>query len=775
MTGSRRIPCDRRIASLVLSWVGESLPVMGRWVFRTSLSAGLGLLLAAPVASQDVESNWPGVEAHWAWHTAERLRPVVADRRATVDEVLAAAAADLALGRVGEARAHLTPFLSDPTGSPSDGVLGLFGEVRRREGDFFEAGDFFSRAAQRSVGVRRGVWWARAGGAFERAGRAAEAIAAYGAARRALPTVEGWVAIREARLTGDPTRALALLDRAPSEAGRLAGLVRATVLLRVGDSLAALRGFAAGGDDTTAARLALHLGDLEGARRHAYAALRSPDVATTRAALEIVEAQVRPSTAAERLEVATAMRQLGRQRDAAQFVASAVANGDSAAGTLLLLGDLWVQVGQRSKALEAYSRATAAGGEKGEVASYRRARLLIRMGRAARGYDALRAFAETWPQRAEAPLAFYLVAEARLRAGRRREADSLYGMIADRWPRDSYAGRARLHLALSAQHDGDTALAERWYRAEMDANGVLRTAAQFLVGRLRKAAGDEREAQTIWRALAQTDSLGFYGAAARRALGLPPIRVPSAAPVVSSIGVRVEFQRLDLLRQAFLEGEEVTEFVQALTTREDRPLGELLDVAQGLIERGWVSEGIRLGWQASRRHTFHDSRVLRVIFPWPLRELIEAEGEKFGIDPYLLAALIRQESSFLPGVTSSAGARGIMQLMPSTAAYVARRIGVSWNRSLLPVADANLHIGAAHLAALLRRYEGNLVTALAAYNAGGGAVSRWLRESEASEPHLFIEQIPYDETRKYVKVVLRNLDLYRALYQGAMPALVESP
>lgn len=129
----------------------------------------------------------------------------------------------------------------------------------------------------------------------------------------------------------------------------------------------------------------------------------------------------------------------------------------------------------------------------------------------------------------------------------------------------------------------------------------------------------------------------------------------------------------------------------------------------------------------------------------------------------------------MPDATSRAGARGLMQLMPSTASHVARRIGVSWNRSLLGVADANLHVGAAHLSALLRRYDGDPVAALAAYNAGGRPVSRWLRFPEAADPHLFVERIPYLETREYVKTVLRNLELYRALYPAATAAPAESP
>jgi soluble lytic murein transglycosylase len=741
------------------------------WV---SLLSGFGLLMAA-AASRQVASNGPGADTQWAWHTAQRLRPVIDNRRATLDEILDAAEAELALGRTRRARAHLERVVSTSARSLSARALGLSAEVRFREGAFLQAGEFFSRAAERAVGVRRGVWRARAGDAFERGGRADEAMVAYAAARRALPTVEGWIAIRVARLTHNRSRALALLDRAPRTANRLAAVARGEVFLKVGDSAGARRSFAAGGDDTIASRLAVQLGDSGGARRHAYAALRSRDTVMTRVGLEIVEAHARPTTLTERLAVATAMRRLGRHREAARVVQAAVADGDSSAGTLLLLGDLLADAGQRSQALEAYAEAAAGSGGEAEVASYRRARLLIRMGNRSRGYTSLLEFAEASPERAEAPFAVFLVAEARRRAGRHREADSLYRSIGGRWPRDTYAGRARLHLASAALQRRDTAEAEAWYRAEIAAGGAQRSAAQFLVGLLRMAAGDDHEAKNLWAQLALVDSLGYYGTAARRALGLPPIRVPSTGARMSSVSVRVEFQRLDVLRQAFPESDEVTEFVRALVTREDRTVSELLDVADGLIERGWISEGIGLGWQAARQHTLHDPRVLRIIYPWPLRELIETEGAKFAVDPHLLAALIRQESSFLAGATSRAGARGLMQLMPGTAAHVARRIGVSWNRALLGVADANLHVGAAHLSALLGRYDGDYVAALAAYNAGGRPVSRWLRFPEAGDPYLFVERIPYVETRNYVKVVLRNLELYRALYPRTTPAPVESP
>jgi soluble lytic murein transglycosylase len=160
----------------------------------------------------------------------------------------------------------------------------------------------------------------------------------------------------------------------------------------------------------------------------------------------------------------------------------------------------------------------------------------------------------------------------------------------------------------------------------------------------------------------------------------------------------------------------------------------------------------------------NDPRVLRTIYPWPLREVVSAEAREFEIDPYLLAAIIRQESSFDIDATSRAGARGLMQVMPGTARQAARRMGLDWSDHLLHVPDANLHVGAAHLAILLRHYGGNLVPTLAAYNAGLTPVELWRRFPEARDPALFVERIPYAETRGYVRSVLRNWTIYRALY-----------
>jgi soluble lytic murein transglycosylase len=156
--------------------------------------------------------------------------------------------------------------------------------------------------------------------------------------------------------------------------------------------------------------------------------------------------------------------------------------------------------------------------------------------------------------------------------------------------------------------------------------------------------------------------------------------------------------------------------------------------------------------------------VLRAIFPWPRRAALEAEAREFDVDPALFAAVVRQESTFDSEALSRAGARGLAQLMPGTAAQAARRLDVTLAPEWLTVPDLNLHLGASHLAALLKRFRGRVEVAVAAYNAGAAPVLRWLTRPGAEDADQFIEQIPFQETRGYVRSVLRNRELYRALY-----------
>src|SRR5690606_12807251 len=152
------------------------------------------------------------------------------------------------------------------------------------------------------------------------------------------------------------------------------------------------------------------------------------------------------------------------------------------------------------------------------------------------------------------------------------------------------------------------------------------------------------------------------------------------------------------------------------------------------------------------------------LYPVSLDAALAAEAALNDIDPSLVAALIRQESRFDPRATSPVGARGLMQIMPRVGHTIARGLGFpAWDAALLYQPDVSLQLGTSHLADLLSGYSDD-GRALAAYNAGRSRVKRWSTKHGADDPELFVERIPYRETRDYVRIIQRNRELYAELY-----------
>jgi soluble lytic murein transglycosylase len=159
-------------------------------------------------------------------------------------------------------------------------------------------------------------------------------------------------------------------------------------------------------------------------------------------------------------------------------------------------------------------------------------------------------------------------------------------------------------------------------------------------------------------------------------------------------------------------------------------------------------------------------------FPRAYRELIEKRSAEVKLDPDLLQGLIREESAFDPAAGSWAGAMGLCQLMMPTAKQVAHGLKIKgrMTRNRLHEPDLNVRLGSTYLSQLIKHYRGNLALAVASYNAGSGAVSRWLSTSKASELDEFVEEIPIPETRNYVKRVLGSYTAYQLLYGKITPA-----
>ncbi|MEQ9569115.1 MAG: lytic transglycosylase domain-containing protein, partial [Longimicrobiales bacterium] len=191
----------------------------------------------------------------------------------------------------------------------------------------------------------------------------------------------------------------------------------------------------------------------------------------------------------------------------------------------------------------------------------------------------------------------------------------------------------------------------------------------------------------------------------------------------------------------------------------------LMALAEGYNERARTLTGINLGWAARRAGVEWSDRLVRIVYPFPYQELVLREAREVGVDPLLLAALIRQESAFVPDIVSSAGAVGLMQVMPGTGRDLARSLGVdNFTTETLESPEVNLHLGARFLVDQLERYGPELPLVLSAYNAGPARANRWRTFPEAGDLLRLTERIPFSETRGYVKNVTRNRRLYEALY-----------
>ncbi|MCB2030960.1 MAG: lytic transglycosylase domain-containing protein, partial [Rhodoferax sp.] len=158
-------------------------------------------------------------------------------------------------------------------------------------------------------------------------------------------------------------------------------------------------------------------------------------------------------------------------------------------------------------------------------------------------------------------------------------------------------------------------------------------------------------------------------------------------------------------------------------------------------------------------------------FPMPLHDAVISRAREIGLDPSYVYGLIRQESRFLMDARSGVGASGLMQVMPATARWTARKIGMDDFKShQIYDRDTNITIGTAYLKLALDDFAGSMPLAAAAYNAGPGRPRSW-RNGPVIEAAAWAENIPFNETRDYVKKVLSNTTNYAALITGKPQSL----
>jgi len=156
-------------------------------------------------------------------------------------------------------------------------------------------------------------------------------------------------------------------------------------------------------------------------------------------------------------------------------------------------------------------------------------------------------------------------------------------------------------------------------------------------------------------------------------------------------------------------------------------------------------------------------QVARLFYPFPYRAIIIQYAGRERLDPSLVAAVTRVESKFYPRAQSEQGARGLMQLMPDTARVAAGQLGLPFELDRLYEPEYNLRLGSWYLAQLLREF-GDLAPALAAYNGGRGNIYNWLDKGIWDGSSRNLQQIPFPETREFVRRVFKDYRVYRLLY-----------
>jgi len=700
------------------------------------------------------------------WHAAETLLAVAArEPRLNATFVVEGANAELHARRYDRARSLLAgqPWLDDYNGGEA---LAVLAEAEAHLGQAATAAAHYAGARARAKGPRAALLSVREGLAWEAAGEPDSAAASYSAARAVgLEAIDTWLRLRLARVTRDTSAAFRLLAGLPAPAGREAGGARAQALLAAGDSAAALEALAQVGRSLDIARLALALGDSSRARDALYGLMaRAPESDDGGAAVGVALASLRPRSPPELVALARAMKSHGAAADAKLEVERALRQGDSSASTLVLAGELFATNGRYREAERAY-RAATRDPTLGSLAIYRRARVLVRLGDAG-AQEALSGFAQSYPSDTAAPTALYMLGDMLVDRGDWTGAERWFGDLIARYPADLRASLARFRLAAQAMREGLSDSAAGLFQSEVDAGAPQRLSARFWLGKLQRLGGDSAAARATWLTLAREDSIGYYGLRARRELGLAPLHIGAATLPAPPPPVATALGRIDTLLLAGLDTAAQAEVRAVLGRAPQLDLDNLLAWSGALSARGFGPAAVRLGWQAALKAP-NDARVLRAIFPWPNRRAVEAEAAEFGVDPLLLVAIVRQESVFDAQALSPAGARGLAQLLPGTAALTARGLDVTFYPEWITVPDLNLHLGAAHLQELLQRFDGRVEVAAAAYNAGGAAVARWLSRPGAADPDEFVELIPFQETRGYVRAVLRNREVYRALYLGS--------
>jgi soluble lytic murein transglycosylase len=451
--------------------------------------------------------------------------------------------------------------------------------------------------------------------------------------------------------------------------------------------------------------------------------------------------------------------------------------GDTWAGRAQYeLGKAYYQRRDYRTALRAFRRASEA---------YRVPRALFEMGscsvKLGRDRDAARhflAFADKHRRIHGAAEAIWNAAMAYERMGRGRQARETFLLLAARYPKSEFADNGRWRAGFALYQKGDFEASARSFldlAAHTDEH-YLQDQGYFWAGKALKRAGLEKEGRRWIRRAAEGFPTSYYSSRAWALGNDGEARYPTVAKLDSAL-LSGDYERSeylvkgDLLASLGLHREAQREYLRARWAHQD-DLFALGDLLQRLERIGATNQALQVSNQIAALERERGIPVtlasFRRLYPTYYWGEISRTAQETGLDPNLILAVIRQESAFDRQAESPAGARGLMQVMPTTGRTMARKTRMGrFREDDLWEPRTSIRLGSQHLLDHYRYFRDQdgkrLGLALSAYNAGLAAARRWssrLRDEDLDE---FVERIPYRETRNYVKLVYRNYQVYSYL------------
>lgn len=606
------------------------------------------------------------------------------------------------------------------------------------------------------------------------------AATSYHAAADLAPRLRDWLLLRAAGVTSDSVmraRDYARITLAPARDRILA--TEALAWQRRDEKVRAARVYAASGAAGSALRMRWEATTDADERtaivRDLLALARQTGNAThAREALEMLERYDPPLSREDGLFLARRAATLGRNAQAAAMFARLDGVSALASEDRFRWADALAETGNWQAAAREYRRITR--GPLAGRAGYGAARADLRAGQSGAAIRALEQLVVRFPDDLEGTgNALYLLGDLALDAGHPDSARALFIRLATRHGGSTFGPRATLLAPLIAHARGRSAVAARELAAALDSErltGLDAEAGRYWLGRIRETLGDRSAARSEWRRLLPRGPESYYAVRAAARLDTVPWRVPPPEPLLP-IATLDAIARQEMLTRWGLTFEaqlELDHLVRSATT-----ITAMLSVGEELLAAGQAARATQLGRRALAAGAPRTTLLWQLLYPLPYEDALRAAAERDGIDPYLAASLIRQESAFVPRATSRTDARGLMQVMPTTGRALARTFGVvDFDPAMLWVPDLNLSFGMRHVAEALTRYP-ERERALAAYNAGDSRVVRWsgtlLTGPSAAavtapldDVELFVERIPFVETRGYVRAIMRNVAVYDMIY-----------